>query len=340
MRIGFNPHKDQKSIPNDYFHQVIIPVYIPNQEVYFKESLEILKLCLNSLFLTSHSKTYFSVINNGSCNEVKNYLEQLFQEKKIHEIIHTSSIGKLNAILKGIVGHNFPLITITDSDVLFLNQWQTQTYTVFEEFPKAGAVSTTPNSKMVKHFTSSVFLDTFFSRKIQFSQVENPKAMQSFAESIGNHNFFNEINLKKYLTVSSSNGIKAVVGAGHFVATYKGELFSTLQHKHSEYNLGGNSEIAILDKPVLENGFWRLSTTNNYTYHLGNTIENWMEAEMNSIVNEATIEIKSPKLSSEKSNRFMLWVKIHFFGKILFKKSVWKLFLHYKGLNKQEAEKY
>lgn len=32
MRIGFNPQKDMKQQPSDYLYQVIIPVYIPNQE--------------------------------------------------------------------------------------------------------------------------------------------------------------------------------------------------------------------------------------------------------------------------------------------------------------------
>ena len=62
MRIGFNPHKDKIQVASDYFHQVIIPVYIPNQEGYFKDSFSILKLCLNSLFKTSHIQTYFTVV--------------------------------------------------------------------------------------------------------------------------------------------------------------------------------------------------------------------------------------------------------------------------------------
>jgi cellulose synthase/poly-beta-1,6-N-acetylglucosamine synthase-like glycosyltransferase len=132
MRIGFNPNKNKPVEPNDFFHQVIIPVYIPNQEGYFKDSFKILQYCLESLLKTSHSKTYFTVVNNGSCNEVIEYLNSLQQQLKIHEIIHTSAIGKMNAILKGLMGHNFDLITIADADVLFLNNWQKNTYEVFK----------------------------------------------------------------------------------------------------------------------------------------------------------------------------------------------------------------
>ena len=44
MRLGFNPHKDKQQIKSDYFHQVVIPVYIPNTEGYFEDSFEIFKL--------------------------------------------------------------------------------------------------------------------------------------------------------------------------------------------------------------------------------------------------------------------------------------------------------
>ena len=119
MRIGFNPYKDQVLFKSDYLHQIIIPVFIPNQEGYFKDSFAILKLCLDSLLATVHGKTFITVVNNGSDIIVVNYLDSLLKEKKIQELIHTQNIGKLNAILKGMAGNNIELITIADSDVMF-----------------------------------------------------------------------------------------------------------------------------------------------------------------------------------------------------------------------------
>ena len=133
-----------------FFTGSIIPVYIPNQEGYFKESFAVLKLCLNSLFKTCHKQTYFTIVNNGSSKEVSAYLDGLFQENKIQELIQTSAIGKLNAIFKGIAGQQFPIITITDADVLFLNNWQQETYAVFEAFPKTGSVSPNGVFKLLK----------------------------------------------------------------------------------------------------------------------------------------------------------------------------------------------
>jgi hypothetical protein len=49
MRIGSNPEKTNNSIILDNYHRIVIPVYIPNFEGYFKDAFEIFKLCLDSL---------------------------------------------------------------------------------------------------------------------------------------------------------------------------------------------------------------------------------------------------------------------------------------------------
>ena len=78
MRVGFNPNKDKLKQNSEYLHQVIIPVYIPSHEDYFKDSLKILKLCITSVLNTIHDKTFITIVNNGSCKDVKEYLESLF----------------------------------------------------------------------------------------------------------------------------------------------------------------------------------------------------------------------------------------------------------------------
>ena len=97
MRVGFNPHKDEPLEKSNYLHQVIIPVFIPNLETdYYKDALKVLDTCLNSLFKTSHSQTLITIVNNGSCEEVIDYLNKLFSQNKIHEIYHTQNVGIRN----------------------------------------------------------------------------------------------------------------------------------------------------------------------------------------------------------------------------------------------------
>lgn len=337
MRKGFNPNKDKIQETSDFFHQVIVPIYIPNHEGYFRDSFQILKYCLTSLFKTIHSRTYITVVNNGSCDDVSEYLQILLEQNKIHEVIHTTAIGKLNAILKGLTGHKFDLITIADADVMFLNGWQKATYDVFSAFKKAGAVGNTPSSKVLKHHTSNVIMENIFSSKLSFTDVLNPEAMKMFAYSIGNDTFYNDVHLKKYLTITSKN-TKAIVGTGHFATTYRGPIFENLKTTYTPYSLGGNSESIFLDHPVEKKGYWRLTTEENYIYHLGNVYEKWMDEVYNRLVQEGN------EINLKFSLNYSPIIWSNFFTKLFFKiinkKPFWKLFLRYKGLTKKEAQNY
>lgn len=339
MREGFNPNKDKVVFKNNCFHQVIVPVYIPNQEGYFRDSFKIFKYCIESLFKTTHQHTYFTIVNNGSCDTVVDYLNLLYQENKIHELIHTDNIGKLNAIVKGIVGQQFQLVTISDADVLFLNDWQRATYHVFDAFPKTGAVCPTPSSKSFNDTTYNILFEKFFSKSLYFSNVKNPDALQAFANSIGNPSFYNKSHLEKYLVVTNEKE-KAVVGAGHFVATYRFDSFKTMKYTHSEFALGGDSENKILDRPIVENGLWRLSTQENYAYHMGNVQEAWMNTVFNSLEKKESVVRFELKSKIRKENKFFRWIKNDLFARIFYQRVVRLWFLEYKGLSKKNSKEY
>lgn len=339
MRVGFNPHKDQQQIPDDYFHQVILPVYIPSFEGYFKESFRILQYCIDSLVLTVHTRTFITIVNNGSCDTVTTYLNDLLHARKIHELVHTSNIGKMNAVLKGLAGNQYPLVTVADADVMFLHGWQKATYTLFENFPKAGAVCPTPSSRSYKTFTANIFWDYFASRKLKFTKVINPDGLKAFAHSVGNDQFYNEYQLEKYLTLSEGKE-RAVVGAGHFLATYRKEVFGKTLPKYTKYNLGGTSEQDILDVPVVRAGFYRLSTADNFAFHLGNVEEPWMKTVFGSLQNTAVCELKMPGLKAKKGTRIGYYIKTGLFSKIIFHKSILPLFFRFKGLPAQMISTY
>ncbi|HEX8269186.1 MAG TPA: glycosyltransferase family A protein [Flavobacterium sp.] len=339
MRKGFNPHKDKPQQDMEYFHHVIIPVYLPDEAGYFVDGLQILKYCLTSLLKTVHSKTFITVVNNGSSEQVRKYLDELHALKRIQELIHTTNIGKINAVTKGLVGHLFPLVTISDADVLFLNGWQKETYKVFNAFPKAGAICPTPSSKSFRTFTYNIWFDLFFSKKLQFTAVKNRDALTAFAESIGNSQMYNKHHLENYMTVEAK-GIKAVVGAGHYLTTYKSEVFEPLPAKHSNYFLGGISEREMLDVPVIKKGFWRLSTEDNFAYHMGNVAESWMETALEDILDENHLPEEPLNFGKQRSSALMYWIKNRLFAKLMGKRTLAKLFLRYKGLSSEAVQSY
>ena len=338
MRVGKNPQLNKPLQSSDYFHQVIMPVYIPGNEGYFKDSFNVLKISIDSVLKTSHSKTFISIVNNGSSSEVENYLDDLYQNGKIQELIHTTNIGKGNAINKAYVGQSFPLVTFTDADVLFLNNWQKAVYDIYESFPKAGAVCTTPNSRTLKQLTANIFFDNFFSKSLRFSVVKNSQAMVDFVESVGNPWELRPIHLEKCLTVNHNN-VSAIVGAGHYVCTYRRDALPQQGFRNAT-KLMGKQLMSNIDISIVKNGYWRLSTVDNLTYHMGNVTEKWMQDKLNDLIQENN-EIVQPKLKDFKTASLLNSFKINIFGTLLFSRHFfWKNFLRFKGLKKEEAKYY
>ncbi len=133
---------------------------------------------------------------------------------------------------------------------------------------------------------------------------------------------------------------QAVVGAGHFVATYRGNIFSDLGVTATTYSLGGTSEANILDVPIIRKGYWRLSTNDNYTYHLGNVQETWMQETFNALKNEdKKIDFVLHKPLKQPSN-FLFWLKNTLPEKLFYRKPIRRFFLRYKGLTSAESKVY
>ena len=338
MRIGLNPHKDQPITDVTFLHQVIMPVYIPHFEGYFEKSFEVLKLSLQSLFQTVHDKTYITVVNNGSCEAIVLYLNQLHQEGKIHEVIHTSNIGKVNAILKGIVGHNTELVTITDADVLFLPNWQSETIKVFRKIPKAGVVGIVPQFCNFKGKSENVLLAHLFSKKLQFLPIKNKEALMHFYDSIGWKRDYNPDYLQYTLGLNISENFKVIIGSGHFVSTYKRAAFSKIKI-YLPFKLGGPSE-GYLDGLPLEQDYWRLSTYDNFAYHIGNVPEEWMFELVNEEKEIPLGEIHYNFHTNKSVNPTWVLFRNKLFRKIIMNKIVLPLFYKKWGLPKESIKKY
>jgi hypothetical protein len=335
MRVGYNPYKDQ-ILEGTYHHQVVIPVYIPNQEGYFKDSFTILKLCLESLFNTIHEETFVTIVNNGSEKLVSHYLDLLLKENKIQELIHTENVGKLNAILKGLTGNNIELVTISDADVLFLPNWQMETMKVFKEVPKAGVVGIVPQFKMHESNCGNMLFDTLFNSKLRFAPVKNSAALIRFYDSIGWDRNYNQDYLVYNLALEINSELNVLIGSGHFVATYKKDIFETII-TYLGYKMGGNSE-GYLDALPLEKDYWRVTTQDNYAYHMGNTLEDWMETFVGLKAKQEVIPCNFKKKKS--LHPILYYMKNRLFVKFISNKFLMKLFLKWKKLPAEMIQNY
>lgn len=340
MRVGFNPHKDKETSHANYLHQVVIPVYIPNLEGYFKDSFRILQLCVNSLLASIHEKTFVTIINNGSCLTIQQYLNDLYENHKIHEIIHSENIGKLNAVMKGISGNNIPFVTISDSDVLFCSNWQEETMKVFHGFKKAGVVGVTPQFKMYEANCGNILVENYFSKQLKFSKVEQPYELEKFYESLGWTKEYNQDYLKYNLSIENSK-CKALVGAGHFVATYDKSLFETIPAFFG-FKMGGDTE-GYLDRINLEKGLWRLTSTGNFAFHMGNAFEDWMSQVESTEKEKNTFDFSlySEKNKLKNISKLEFFIKNQFFPKLFFLTRFFKKMFYMRfGLPKEMRNKY
>ena len=315
MRIGSNPEKFKKELELKVYHRVVIPVYIPHFEDYFKDAFEIFKLNINSLLATCHNKTRITLYNNNSHQDIKKFIDKIYHENDIiDQVFHSKeNLGKINAILAAVKGNLEPLITIADSDVMFKHNWQKEVEKIFINFPNAGLVSPVPNSVSYKYYTANNFFDAVFgSSKLRFEKVVEPSEMQRFEDSLGPEvSLFSEKHLEKYLTLSN-NGFRAVMGAGHFVATIRREVFDKGTNSPAFIKIQGGVENKFIDKPNEDLGLLRLSTMSNYAYHLGNVTEDWMFEEFQ-------------KISENKPNPFTEYSNINFLKTSTFKIKMGKI---------------
>ena len=174
---------------------------------------------------------------------------------------------------------------------------------------------------------------SYLNEKLAFSPVKNLTALKKFYISIGWGEYVENECLEVTLTLEN-NSYKAVVGSGHFVATYKKEIFKEIV-TYIGYKLGGDSE-TYLDEIILKFGLWRLTTYDNYAYHMGNVHEKWMDETLHSFEKkEISITSLTNKRNIKRESKIGFFIKNVLFIKFFNKRKYRRLFYKYKGMPKQ-----
>lgn len=277
MRVGSNPQKFDKKIDLETHHRVIVVVYIPNEDGFYKNSYDVFKLCLDSLVSSINTNCAITIVNNGSSIRVTNLLNEYLENDKIDTVIHHKrNIGKIDALIGAARGAREQLITYSDSDILFLNGWQENVEKVFTSFPNVGAVSPIPVRKGIFAFTSSV-LGSILLNKVKFKFESIPNNFDTYNRYLESINWDLETDDKKLWPVVYKDSAKAIIGSGHQVLTISRDIaLKSTPLSPSLILVGGDSENNYVDRPIDFSGKLRLSTYENYAYHMGNTLEEWM----------------------------------------------------------------
>ncbi len=278
MRIGNNPTKEDTGLELATYHRIILPVYIPNFENYFKDSERIFKACINSLLASVHPKCAISIINNGCNSEILNYLRELRDQHKIDRLIDAAeNRGKIDPLIGEIRATYEPYITVADADVLFKPNWITEVESIFKHIPVCGMVGHLPDPKKYKGFNATTLLHTLLLGKLGKEKVSFLDELNVFAKSIGEAP---EGYVQQEIYTCKLGGIKTAIGAHHFSATLRREFLVHVPEKPSLKKITGNSEYHYIDRPVDEGAYLRLSPIKPVVWHMGNVWEDWMETSV------------------------------------------------------------
>jgi hypothetical protein len=240
--------------------------------------------------------------------------------------------------LKGLVGHNTELVTIADADVLFLPNWQSETIKVFRKIPKAGVVGIVPQFCNFKGKSENVLLANFFTKKIQFLPVKNKEALMHFYDSIGWKRDYNPDYLKHTLGLNISDDFKVIIGSGHFVSTYKRAAIQNIK-TYIPFKLGGSSE-GYLDSLPLAQDYWRLTTYDNFAYHIGNVPEEWMYDIVNKEKGIPLKEVNYDFQTNKVVNATWVAFRNKLFRRIIMNEKVMPFLYKKWGLPKESIKKY
>ncbi len=313
MRIGYNPEKFKDEKNKKMQHRVVVVFYIPNlEDEFYKESLSVLDVCLNSLVNTiNFETTNITLINNNSFDNadvvVKKYLEANQIDKYV---LYNENKGKVYAVLNEVRGIYEDYVTITDSDILFFDGWEYAVFDVFKNHPKAGVVSPYPCPYLTFYKNQSVFSSNTLKNNIQYGKFVEDEDIEMYVKGTNLPNIIDretKYNWKEKQFILKSPA-PAIIGAYHVVATYRTSQFRNV-YDFPEMKFKNSYEENFIDRLADKNGMYRLSTIKSYMYHMGNTIDDFVFSKKSSAGTLFTPEMLNEIKSFKIGNKFMVLVK-------------------------------
>jgi glycosyltransferase involved in cell wall biosynthesis len=268
MRKGQNPAKFVKDVPRPERITAALLNYIPFLSGFYAETLDVLKVCMESMRKDAGLPFDLMVFDNGSCAEVREYLINEKEEGRIqYLILSEKNMGKggaWNVMLAGAPGE---IIAYTDSDVLFSPKWLSRS--VLETFPNVGMVTARP-FRTPPEFFESTLKWARENATLEEGQFIPWETFLEFNLSLGQTE---EENKKVYAETKDwriqYKGVIAMAGASHwqFIA-YK----STLQ-KFLPFDMDKPmGQVRQLDKRMNHAGLLRLMVSDPLAMNMSNTL--------------------------------------------------------------------
>jgi glycosyltransferase involved in cell wall biosynthesis len=270
MRKGQNPAKFVKEVARPERITVAVLNYIPFLSGFYAESLDVLKVCLESARRDAGLPFDLLVFDNGSCAEVRDYLIQEKEEGRIqYLILSEKNIGKggaWNVIFGGAPGE---IIAYADSDVLFFPGWLARSVEILETFPNVGMVTARPFRTPPEFYTATLEWGRQHAT-LEEGQFIPWETFLEFNLSLGQSE---EENRKVYAETRDwriqYQGMTAMVGASHWQFTAWKHTLQQFLPFDMNRPMG---QVRQLDQRMNEAGLLRLMVSEPLAMNMSNTL--------------------------------------------------------------------
>jgi glycosyltransferase involved in cell wall biosynthesis len=273
MRVGQNPAKFVYNVAQPERVTVAVVSYVPFLDGYYAQGLDVLKVCLNSIWENTRTSYDLMVFDNASCPEVRDYLSEVSAQGKIqYLVLSEKNIGKAGAwnFIFGAAPGDY--IAYADSDVYFYPGWLAPQIEVLENFPRVGMVTGMPLWTPEEYSTAT----------IQWAE-ESPEVLLERGRLLAWEEYWqharslgaDEAKARTHFETNDAvcifyKGQKYHVGAAHFQFVALKSVLQSVMPIPSRRPMG---EVRLLDVALNERGYLRLSTSQRWVEHLGNTLK-------------------------------------------------------------------